>query len=66
MNLTNYRVTPIHVAFEAVRREAEARGVRVVESEIVGLVPADALARSAAHYLQLTGLAASQLLESHF
>jgi glutamate formiminotransferase len=43
MNLTNYRDTSIVTAFDAVAREAAVDGVRVLESEIVGLVPADAL-----------------------
>lgn len=66
MNLTNYRVTPIQAAFEAVRREAAGRGVEVLESEIVGLVPAEALGAVAAHYLKVTSLGTDQLLESHF
>ena len=44
MNLTNYEKTPILRAFEAVTHEAQRLGVDVLESEIVGLVPAAALA----------------------
>ena len=65
MNLTNYRVTPLHAAFEAVREEAARRGARVVGSEIVGLVPAEALARTAAYYLGAASFVPEQLLESH-
>jgi glutamate formiminotransferase len=43
MNLTNYEETPMTTVFDTVAREAAADGVRVLESEIVGLVPADAL-----------------------
>lgn len=43
MNLTNYKETPMTAVFDAVTREAAVDGVRVLESEIVGLVPADAL-----------------------
>jgi glutamate formiminotransferase len=43
MNLTNYRETPIVTVFDAVAKEAAVDGVRILESEIVGLVPADAL-----------------------
>jgi glutamate formiminotransferase len=43
MNLTDYRVTSVLRAYEAVEREARARGVEVVESEVVGLVPREAL-----------------------
>ena len=43
MNLTNYEKTPIFRVFETVKREAARYGVAVLESEIVGLVPAAAL-----------------------
>ena len=43
MNLTNYEKTPIFRVFEMVKREAERYGVSILESEIVGLVPAAAL-----------------------
>ena len=43
MNLTNYEKTPIFRVFDLVKREAERYGVQVLESEIVGLVPAAAL-----------------------
>ena len=65
MNLTNHRVTPIHRAFEAVRQEAEKRGAGVSGSEIIGLVPAEAMAEAAAHFLKVEGFGPRQLLESH-
>jgi glutamate formiminotransferase len=43
MNLTNYRETSMTTVFDAIAREAAGDGVRILESEIVGLVPADAL-----------------------
>ena len=46
MNLTNYEKTPIFRVFDLVKREAERYGVQVLESEIVGLVPAAALRQS--------------------
>ena len=55
MNLTNYEKTPMFRVFDTVRREAARYGVNVLESEIVGLVPANALYAVAAHYLQLEG-----------
>jgi glutamate formiminotransferase len=64
MNLTNFERTPIFRVFEAVRREAERYGVHVLESEIVGLVPAAALMQTAEFYLQLTGFRADQVLEA--
>lgn len=43
MNLTNIGVTPVHVAFDEVCSKAEARGVRVTGSELVGLIPLKAM-----------------------
>lgn len=43
MNLQNYTVTPPHVAFEEVKKQSHALGVRVTGSEIVGLLPKEAL-----------------------
>lgn len=50
MNLTNYNVTPIHVAFEEVKKEASRLGVTVDGSEIVGLVPLEALLMAGRYY----------------
>jgi len=63
MNLTDYRVTPVHRALEAVRREATRYGVSVEESEIVGLVPEDALFEAAEYYLQLHSFDRAAVLE---
>jgi glutamate formiminotransferase len=63
MNLTNYEKTPVFRVFEMVKREAERYGVTILESEIVGLVPAAALMRSAEYYLQLDGFSDAQVLE---
>jgi glutamate formiminotransferase len=64
MNLTNYEKTPLFRVFEAVKREAARYGVTVVASEIVGLVPAAALAAAAEFYLQLEGFTPAQILEN--
>jgi len=50
MNLTNYNITPIHIAFEEVRKEAKRLGVEVDGSEIVGLVPLEALLQAGRYY----------------
>jgi glutamate formiminotransferase len=63
MNLTDFNVTGILKAFEAVQVEAEQRGIPVLESEIVGLVPLEALTRLAAQALKLPGLNVSQVVE---
>ncbi|HEY3883602.1 MAG TPA: glutamate formimidoyltransferase [Vicinamibacterales bacterium] len=64
MNLTNYEKTPIFRAFETVKREAERYGVTIIESEIVGLVPAAALHAAAEYYLQIAGFRPDQVLEN--
>ena len=64
INLTNFEKTPMHRVFDLVAREAARYGVSVIESEIVGLVPAAALLDAAAHYLQLERFTESQVLEN--
>jgi glutamate formiminotransferase len=64
MNLTNYEKTPIFRVFEVVKREAERYGVRILESEIVGLVPAAALNACTEFYLQIAGFKSDQVLET--
>lgn len=64
MNLTNYEKTPVFRVFEAVKREAARYGVNVLESEIVGLVPAAALIGAADYFLQLEGFRPNQVLET--
>ena len=51
MNLTNYKIAPIHDIFDAACEEAEKRGIKVTGSEIVGLIPYDAMKSAAEHYL---------------
>jgi glutamate formiminotransferase/formiminotetrahydrofolate cyclodeaminase len=55
-NLDNYRTTPIHAVFEAVREDARQIGVGVAGSEIVGLVPLAALLAAADHYIEKENL----------
>ncbi len=64
MNLTNYEKTPIFRVFDLVQREAARYGVRVLESEVVGLIPEAALLHAAEYYLQLEGFTAGQVLEN--
>jgi glutamate formiminotransferase/formiminotetrahydrofolate cyclodeaminase len=51
MNLTNIGVTPVHVAFDEVCRKAEARGVRVTGSELVGLIPLKSMLEAGRYFL---------------
>ena len=52
MNITDISVTPLHVAFDEVCRRADARGVRVTGTEIVGLVPKRALVEAGKYFLR--------------
>ncbi|GAB4458143.1 MAG: hypothetical protein Fur0028_12390 [Bacteroidales bacterium] len=52
LNLTDITVTPLHIAFEEVCKRAEARGVRVTGSEIVGVVPLKAMLDAGKFYLK--------------
>ena len=50
MNLTNYNITPLHIAFEEVKKEAARLGAEINGSEIVGLVPLEALLKAGKFY----------------
>jgi glutamate formiminotransferase/formiminotetrahydrofolate cyclodeaminase len=51
MNLTNISVTPVHIAFDEIYRKADARGVRVTGSELVGLIPLKAMLDAGRYFL---------------
>lgn len=63
MNMVNYEGTPLFRVFEMIKREAERYGVPVLGSEIVGLVPQQALNAVADFYLQLENFSQEQILE---
>jgi glutamate formiminotransferase len=63
LNLIDYHGTPLHRAVDLVAREAAAFGATIVESELVGLIPEDALLATARFYLRLHGMRESQVLE---
>lgn len=52
MNLTNINVTPVHIAFDEVCRSAQSRGVRVTGSELVGLIPLNAMLEAGKYFLR--------------
>lgn len=64
MNLTDYTRTAIYQAQEMVRMEAKRYGVPVVGAEVIGLVPMEALANSAAYYLGIENFSMDQVLET--
>lgn len=63
MNLTHYRETPIARVVETIRREAQRYGVGIHHSELVGLIPQEALIDAAVWYTQLDGFDKAQVLE---
>jgi len=63
MNLTNYQKTSIFRVFETIKNEAERYGVAIIGSEIIGLLPLEALVDSTNHYLRLEKFTVDQVLE---
>ena len=67
INLTNLGVTPVHVAFDEVCKRADARGVRVTGSELVGLIPLGAMLDAGKHFLRKqqrsAGISDSELIK---
>jgi glutamate formiminotransferase / formiminotetrahydrofolate cyclodeaminase len=64
MNLTDFRETPIARVVETIRREAQRYGVAIQHSELVGLIPQEALVDAAVWYTQLDAFDNEQILES--
>lgn len=64
MNLTDYSKTAIYRVFEAIKTECRRFGVNVVGSEVIGLVPMQALIDCAEYYLQIENFSINQVLES--
>ena len=67
LNLTNISITPVHLAFDEACRKAEARGVRVTGSELVGLVPLQAMLDAGKYFLRKqqrsTGVSEAELIK---
>ncbi|MAW61783.1 MAG: glutamate formimidoyltransferase [Planctomycetes bacterium] len=67
MNLTDMEVTPLHLAFDETSRAAEARGLRVTGSELVGLVPLQAMLEAGRYFLRKqqrsTGVSEAELIK---
>jgi len=64
MNLTNFHKTPLALVVETIRREARRYGVSIHHSELVGLIPQDALVDTAVWYTQMDQFESEQVLES--
>ncbi|MBU4484157.1 glutamate formimidoyltransferase [bacterium] len=56
MNLTDFNITPVHKAFDTSKDEAEKLGAYVTGSEIVGLIPKEAMLQAGRHYLKRQGM----------
>jgi len=56
MNLNNYKVTPMHVAFEEAKKDADELGISLAGSELVGLIPLEAMMMAADFYIERDGL----------
>ncbi|PKN51514.1 MAG: glutamate formimidoyltransferase [Deltaproteobacteria bacterium HGW-Deltaproteobacteria-13] len=65
MNLTNCKETPFKIIYDQVERLAAERGVEILESELIGLVPKCAFAGTKPEYLKLKGFDKDRLLETH-
>ena len=67
MNLTNINITPVHIAFDEVCDKANARGIRVTGSELVGLIPLKAMTDAGKYFLQKqkrsTGVSEKELIK---
>ena len=64
MNLVNYEGTGMEAAYSAVKREADALGIEIVSTEIVGLVPEKALDINAEYFSKLESFAGDKVLEN--
>jgi len=63
MNLTNYKVTPVYKVFDRMVELAKENGVEVVESELIGLIPIDAISQIISHYIKLPDFKSDRILE---
>ncbi len=64
MNMTDYKKTPLFRVFETIKREAERYGVPVVGSEIIGMVPMDALVKTVKFYMGVDDLKEERVIEN--
>jgi glutamate formiminotransferase/formiminotetrahydrofolate cyclodeaminase len=67
INLTNINITPVHIAFDEVCKKADARGIRVTGSELVGLIPLQAMLDAGKYFLRKqkrsTGVSEKELIK---
>lgn len=63
MNMTDYTKTPLYRSFELIRIEAKRYGVNVIGSEVIGLLPMEAMIQTAEYYLGVEEFSMNQVLE---
>lgn len=63
MNLTNYKVTGIKKAYEAIEKEAKKLNTQILESEIIGMIPEEGLPKNAKKNLKITNFKNTQILK---
>ncbi len=64
MNMTNYKKTPLHRVFETIKSEAQRYGVPVVGSEIIGMIPVDAMIQTFNFYLRVDNFSGDKVIEN--
>jgi glutamate formiminotransferase / formiminotetrahydrofolate cyclodeaminase len=64
MNLVDYKRSPLHRVVEMIRREAQHYGTSIHHTELIGLIPQDALLDAASWYLQMQGFSTQDVLEN--
>ena len=65
MNLTNYKVTSLRTVFDTVKEMASHCGILILESELVGLIPEEAIKDVSPEYLRLSKFCAECIIETH-
>jgi glutamate formiminotransferase len=63
MNMTNYKKSPLYRVFETIKSEADRYGVKVVGSEIIGMIPMDTLLQTAKFYLKIDDITDDKVIE---
>jgi glutamate formiminotransferase len=64
MNLTDFHRTPLHIVYEAIREKADAHGIEIAGSEIIGLIPKAVLEQAADYYLRCENFTPEIVLEN--
>lgn len=65
MNLTDYRQTSLRTVYEYIRKQARCCGVDILHSELIGLIPRDAMNDVTPEYLKLIDFSEGRIIESH-